>query len=66
MRNYLLIASFTLCSPLALAHNAPFPHAEMHHEVAHLWVHALFALPIFIMAGVAYKLWQRSRTRNDR
>ena len=63
----LLLALFIfMFSKGIYAHNAPFPHADMHHEIAHLLVHALFALPIFIAAWVGFKVWQRYSRRNER
>lgn len=66
MSKSLLALLLTFLSMSAYAHNAPFPHAEMHHEVAHLLVHALFALPVFIAAWIGFKVWQRYSQRNER
>ncbi|WP_020560889.1 hypothetical protein [Thiofilum flexile] len=65
MSKLLVTALVFLGSSNAFAHNTPFPHAEMHYEIAHFLVHALFALPIFIVAGVGYKVWQHYRSRNE-
>lgn len=65
MSKFIILVLLSVLTPLAHAHNAPFPHADMHHELAHVLVHALFALPMFIAAWVGFNVWQHFKRNAD-